>query len=273
MMMIKNYYFAVKSKLELYSSEWLKSKKESITNEDNCFQNALNDALDDQRIKKDQQKRSKLKPYINQYNWKDIKFPLDREDWKKFEQNNKEITLNVLFVQHNKKETEPAYTSKYNYKLKKQVILLMITDDDNRWHYRAVKCLPALFRGTTSNHHGDSYCLNCFHSYHTLNKLKKHKKVSNNHDYCRIDMPKEHEKIKYLPGEKSLKAPFIAYVNLECLLKKHNIVKIMLKILTLKKKAKHKPSGYTWCSTCSFDDTMSTIFIEERIVLKSFVKI
>ena len=27
----KYYYFAVKSKLELYSSEWLKSKKDSIT--------------------------------------------------------------------------------------------------------------------------------------------------------------------------------------------------------------------------------------------------
>ena len=51
----KYYYFAVKSKLELCSSEWLKSKKESITNEDNCFQNALSDLLDYQRIKKDPQ--------------------------------------------------------------------------------------------------------------------------------------------------------------------------------------------------------------------------
>ena len=33
-------------------------------------------------------------------------------------------------------------------------------------------------------------------------------------------MPKENEKIKYLPGEKSLKAPFIVYPDLECLLKK-----------------------------------------------------
>ena len=86
----KYYYFAVKSKLELYSSEWLRSKKESITNEDNCFQNALNDSLDYQKIKKDPQKISKLKPYINQYNWKDINFPSHKEDWKKFEQNNKE---------------------------------------------------------------------------------------------------------------------------------------------------------------------------------------
>ena len=48
----KYYYFAVKSKLELYSSEWLRSKKESITNKDNCFQDALNDSLYYQKIKK-----------------------------------------------------------------------------------------------------------------------------------------------------------------------------------------------------------------------------
>ena len=33
-------------------------------------------------------------------------------------------------------------------------------------------------------------------------------------------MPKEHGKIKYLPREKSLRAPFIIYADLECLLKK-----------------------------------------------------
>ena len=42
----EKYYFPVKSKLELYSYEWLRSKIESITNGDNCFQNALNDSLD-----------------------------------------------------------------------------------------------------------------------------------------------------------------------------------------------------------------------------------
>ena len=33
-------------------------------------------------------------------------------------------------------------------------------------------------------------------------------------------MPKEYEQIKYLPGEESLKVPFIIYADLECLLKK-----------------------------------------------------
>ena len=33
-------------------------------------------------------------------------------------------------------------------------------------------------------------------------------------------MPKEHEKIKYLPGEKSLKVPFIICADLKSILKK-----------------------------------------------------
>ena len=49
-------------------------------------------------------------------------------------------------------------------------------------------------------------------------------------------MPKENEKIKYLPGEESLKDPFIACVDLECILKKMNVVKILLKNLIQKKK-------------------------------------
>ena len=104
----KYYYFAVKSKLELCSSEWLRSRKESIASQDNCFQNALIDSLDYQRIKKDPHRISKVKLYIYQYNWKDIKFPSDKEGEKNFEQNNKEIALNVLFAPHNKKEIELA---------------------------------------------------------------------------------------------------------------------------------------------------------------------
>ena len=120
----------------------------------------------------------------------------------------------------------------------------MIAGDNNRWHHLAVKALPGLLRGTTSNHHGDFYCLHCFHSYRTLNKLEKHERVCNNHDYCRIDMPKEHEKIKHLSGEKSLKAPFITYVDLECLLKKMKYCQNNPQSFYTEKKSKHKPSGY-----------------------------
>ena len=68
-----------------------------------------------------------------------------------------------------------AYKSKYNFKRENQVILLMITDG-KKWHYLDAKCLSALLKGVTSNHVGEFYCLNCFYSYSTKEKLKIHEK-------------------------------------------------------------------------------------------------
>ena len=42
----------------------------------------------------------------------------------------------------------------------------MITDNE-KWHYLVVKSVSGLLRGITSNHDGDFYCLNYFHSYTT----------------------------------------------------------------------------------------------------------
>ena len=55
--------------------------------------------------------------------------------------------------------------------------------------------MSALFRGVTSKHVGDFYCLNCLYSYSTKNKLEKHKKVCEDHDYCYVEKPKENNKI------------------------------------------------------------------------------
>ena len=101
----------------------------------------------------------------------------------------------------------------------------MITDDGERWHYLAVRSLSALLRGISSSNNGDFYCLNCFHSYRTLNKLKRHERVCNNHDYCHVDMPKEEGKkiSKHHHGDKSLQVPFLIYVDLECMPKKKAI--------------------------------------------------
>ena len=51
----------------------------------------------------------------------------------------------------------------------------MITNGE-KWHYLTVKNLPGLPRRMTSTRKEDFYCLNCFHSYRTRNKLESHKK-------------------------------------------------------------------------------------------------
>ena len=221
------------------SPEWLKNKGATINpkNKDNeCFKHAITVALNHQNIGKNPQRVSKIKPFIGQYEWKGIDVPSCSKNWKKFEQNNKTIALNILFVPYNTKQIRLAYKSKYNYKRDDQVILLMITDgekwhnlalknlptfDCKKWRNLAVKSLSALLRGITSNHDGDFYCLNCFHSYSTKEKLKKHEKVCNDNDYCYSKMPKKNNKIlKYNHGEKPLKVRFIIYADLESLLKK-----------------------------------------------------
>ena len=87
------YYFDVKNFSELNFLGWLRGKKEALINKDNSFQNSLNDTLNYQTIETNPERISKLKPYINRYNWEGIEFPVGPKDWIKFEQNNKTIAL------------------------------------------------------------------------------------------------------------------------------------------------------------------------------------
>ena len=204
------------------SQKWLKDKKSTINpknNDDKCFQYAITLALNLDNIDNHPERISKIKPFIDQYNWKDIDFPPTSKDWKKFEQNN-EIALNILYVPHNTRKIQVAYKSKNNLTFDKQLILLMITNGE-KWHYFIVKSLPGLLRGITSTHKEDFYCLNCFHFYRTKNKLESHKKICENHNYCNVEMPtKNNNIIKYNQGAKSIKLPFVVYADLECLLEK-----------------------------------------------------
>ena len=137
------------------------------------------------KIKNHPERISRIHHYFSfDYNREGIEFPAGIKDWKRFEKNNKTIALNILSVPHDEKTINLGYKSKCNRKRKNQVVLLMITDGKKR-HYIALKSEPTddgfnrpirslsrLFRGITSNHDGDFYCLNCFHSFRTDNALK-----------------------------------------------------------------------------------------------------
>ena len=105
--------------------------------------------------------------------------------------------------------------------------MLEITNGE-KWHYialksertddglnRSIKSLPRLFRGITSNHSGDLYCLNCLHSFSTDNALKRQERLCDNNDYFNVEMPNQFNKtLKYNHGEKSLKTPSVSYTDL-----------------------------------------------------------
>ena len=82
------------------SPEWIKGQKgNTLTNKKNkCFQYAVTVALSYDEIKKDPQRTTKIKPFINKYNWEGINFLSQEDDWKKFEKNNVAIAVNVLYA-------------------------------------------------------------------------------------------------------------------------------------------------------------------------------
>ena len=115
------------------SPKWVLDKKPTINpknRKDNCcFAYLIIVALHHQDISHDPQRITKLKPYISDYNWKDIDFAVGSKEYKIFERNNKDIALNILSVPHNKKEIN-IYKSEHNHTREKKVHLLMITDNE-----------------------------------------------------------------------------------------------------------------------------------------------
>ena len=239
------------------SPKWLKNKNSTINpknNDDKCFQYAVTLALNLDKIEKDRQTVSKIKPYIEKYNWEDIDFPSTSKDWKKFECNN-EVALNILYVPYNTKKINIAYKSKNNLTQERQIILLMISDVQ-QWHYLVVKNLSGLLRGITCTHKEDFYCLNCFHSCRTENKLEVYKNICENHNYCYVEMPtKNNNIIKYNHGEKSMNLPFVIYADLECLLEKISTCTNNPNESSTIKINKHEPADYSIFTHCSFDES------------------
>ena len=244
---------------------WIKNKGVTInpqnTEDNKCFQHAITNALNYQNINHHPETISKLKPFVNNYNWKDIEFPSHSKDWRKFECNNKAIALNILYVPYKTKEMRQAYISEHNDKRNNQVNLLMITDGASNWHYLAIKNLSGLLRGITSNHNGDFYSLNCLHSYRSISKLKNHEKICKNHDFCNLKMPDvDNNILESKPGKKSLKHPFIVYADLECLLLKTNTCHNNPNKSYTTVKALHKPPGYSLL-TCSFEKSRAMSYM------------
>ena len=115
------------------------------------------------------------------------------------------------------------------------------------------KKLSALLRGITSKHHGDIYCLNCFRSFATKSKLQSHKTVCENKDFCNIIMPSEDTKmLEFNQYQKSDKALFIIYDDLECLIEKIDGCKNHPGNCSLSKVSEHIPSGFSMSTISSF---------------------
>ena len=93
------------------SADWIKNKKCMITpqNKDSkCFRYSVIISLYHKETKNNPKRISKVKPFINNLNWKNINFSLEEQDFETLEMNNKSIALNTLQVNEKNK---PSFIS------------------------------------------------------------------------------------------------------------------------------------------------------------------
>ena len=161
---------------------WVKAKKTTInpknTTDDYCFAHSVVIALYHKQIGKNPQRRENLKPYYKHFNWEGINTPTTIKDWKRFEDNNPDVSLNIFSVPFNDEEIRTEYVSFFNRERNNQVTSLMITDGTGKWHYTALKSIETsngtlksiksysrLMKDYSSKDKGDFYCYNCGNSY------------------------------------------------------------------------------------------------------------
>ena len=79
------------------SPDCIKNKKAAINHinkkDNKYFQYAVTVALNHEERGKYSKRITKIKPFINKYNWEEINFPSEEDDWKTIEKNNLTIAL------------------------------------------------------------------------------------------------------------------------------------------------------------------------------------
>ena len=122
----------------------------------------------------------------------------------------------------------------------------MNSNGEKQCHYLAVKNLSTFLKGTTLKNKGGFSCLNCLHSFRTKKELKSHKKACEKKDFFTVNMPSDDTKItEFNQNQKSDKAPFIIYADLECVIEKTDGCKNNPENLSARKGREHISSGFS----------------------------
>ena len=116
--------------LYIDSSDWIRHKKATINpinrNNHKCFQYAITVTLDHEEIGKYPERITKIKTFVDKYNWEWINYTSEKDDWKKLEKYN--LTTPLMLK---KKKIYPAYVSRHNSDRDfKKVFILLIRNGE-----------------------------------------------------------------------------------------------------------------------------------------------
>ena len=154
---------------------------------------------------------TKYKPYENEINMNNIEYPVLIKNISKVEkQNSLNINVFALEDQTNKQSLYPVYIS--NVKSKNRVDLLYVEENENT-HYCLIKDLDSFL--CDKNKHKQHTCRNCLQRFRRLETLEKHKEICQDHNYCKVNMPKEDNILKFKNYHFKNRLPFVIYSDFE----------------------------------------------------------
>jgi len=165
--------------------KWIASKN-AITNIQCCDNNAsfqysvlagMNLITKNHRFHK--HRLTQYKPYMNMLNMNGIDEPVPVSSIGKFENQNPEISVNVLQALNDKQDIVSIYISKFGNQRKYHVNLLLLTYGD-MFHYTSIQSLSRLIR--TNRKHRQHVCQFCLYPFSTDYLLKEHLHVCNGYD-------------------------------------------------------------------------------------------
>ena len=127
---------------DVKTPEFLVSKRiiiNPLTTDKFCL-DSVTLSLHHETIGKNNTRPNKIRKYSDTLNWENINFPPTKKDYKQFEIDNKEVSLNVLAIKGDEKEIDYIYKSQFEPDRKYKVNLLLL---ENK-HCTCLKDLDSL---------------------------------------------------------------------------------------------------------------------------------
>jgi hypothetical protein len=213
--------------------KWIYNKKATINikNEDQkCFKYCLQYHKHKNEITHRPERVSWYSNWNNDYDFSNIKFPVEVDDIKKFcKQNN--ISINLYVV--NGKSIQPYLTCSQDEKKSDHVNLLLIEEEEPQTsssaalksHYVYIKSLPKLVRDQLTKHeHHHFICERCFYHTENIEVFRRHQILCDNYfdnEKAIPILPKFKDKIlKFKNIHKTNRVPLVYYADLEAVLRK-----------------------------------------------------
>ena len=136
---------------------------------------------------------------------------------------------------------------------------LLLTANDEKKHYAAIKNLSRLLGSSNSRHgHQQHFCLNCLQGFQSEESRNKHYEYCADNEAVRIDMPEENSFVRFHSGQYQFKVPFAIYFDLEAILQEEEETELHGSSIPedyyTKRINRHVPYGFCIYRTCAYGE-------------------